>query len=135
MLFCWIFINLFDIVSLKLKLTSGGENTRVQFEKLHFNQYTIDSLNRFAKNYRFNITYYYGYIVIFDKANICAISLHKILFSKIDVNLLVLHYGDYMENENLYFVDEEKSPFTIVTIKRYIKDYFKKNILNEMQMK
>lgn len=95
---------------------------------MHFNEDTIDSLNRFAKNYRFNITYYYGYLVKFDKANICAISPHKILFSKNDVNLLVLHYDDYMENENLYFVDGEKEPFTISTIKRYVRDYFKKNI-------
>lgn len=113
---------------MKLKLTSGGENTRVQYEKLHFNENTIDSLNRFAKNYRLNITYYYGYLVKFDKANICAISPHKILFSKNDINLLVLHYDDYMENEDLYFVDGEKNLFTIVTIKRYIREYFKKNI-------
>ena len=95
---------------------------------MHFNEDTIDSLNRFAKNYRFKIAYFYGYLVKFDKANIYAISPHKILFSKNDVNLLVLHYDDYMENENLYFVDGVKSPFTIVSIKKYIREYFKKNI-------
>ena len=113
---------------MKLKFTSGGEIIKVEYEKLHFHEDTIDSLNRFAKNYRFNITYFYGYIVKFDKANICAISPHKILFSKNDLNLLVLHYDDYMENENLYFLDGEKSPFTIVSIKKYIREYFKKNI-------
>ena len=113
---------------MKLKLTSGGEIIKVEYEKLHFNEDTINSLNGFAKNYRFNITYCYGYLVKFDKANICAISPHKILFSKNDLNLLVLHYDDYMENENLYFVDGEKSPFTIVSIKKYIREYFKKNI-------
>ena len=94
---------------------------------MHFNEDTIDSLNRFAKNYRFNITYFYGYIAKLDKVNICAISPHKILFSKNDINIMVLHYDDYMENENLYFVDGEKQPFTISKIKRYIREYFSRN--------
>lgn len=94
---------------------------------MHFNEDTIDSLNRFVNNYRFKITYFYGYLVKFDKANICAISPHKILFSNNDLNLLILHYDDYMENENLYFVDGEKEPFTISAIKRYIREYFSKN--------
>ena len=95
---------------------------------MHFNEDTIDSLNKFAKSYRFKITYFYGYLVKFDKANIYAISPHKILFSKKDKNLLILHYDDYMENENLYFVDGEKEPFALTTIKRYIRDCFSINI-------
>lgn len=102
----------------------GGDNIGIKFENLHFNEDTINSLNKFAKSYRFKITYFYGYLVKFDKANIHAISPHKILFSKNDMNLLVLHYDDYMENDNLYFVDGEKEPFTISKIKRYIREYF-----------
>ena len=79
---------------------SGDDNIGIKYEKLHFNQDTINSLNRFAKNYRFNVTYFYGYLVKFDKDNVYAISPYKILFSKNDLNLLVLHYDDYMENEN-----------------------------------
>ena len=93
---------------------SGGDNIGINFKKLHFNEDTINSLNKFAKSYRFKITYFYGYLVKFDKANIHAISPHKILFSKND--------------DNLYFVDGEKQPFTMTAIKKYIRDYFKKNI-------
>lgn len=108
-------------------IISGGDNISVEYEKLYFNTDTIDDFNQFAKSYKFKITYFYGYIVKFDKANIHAISPHKILFSKNDINLLVLHYDDYMENDNLYFVDGEKEPFTISKIKRHIREYFKKN--------
>ena len=60
--------------------------------------------------------YYYGYIVDFDKANIHAISPHKIVFTKYGYNLLVLHYDDYHANENFFFIPEEKEPFTIGSI-------------------
>ena len=51
-------------------ITSGGDNIGIKFEKLHFNQDTIDLLNKFAESYKFKITYFYGYLVKFDKANI-----------------------------------------------------------------
>ena len=121
--YLWIYVILF-----LWSYASGGDNIGIKYEKLHFNEDTIDSLNKFVKNYRFKITYFYGYLVKFDNVNIHAISPHKILFSKNDINLLVLHYDDYMENENLYFVDGEKNSFTISIIKRYIREYFSKNI-------
>lgn len=62
----------------------------------------------------------------FDKFNVYAISPHKILFTKNNINLLVLHYDYYIENDNLYFVDGEKQPFTMTAIKKYIREYFKK---------
>ena len=39
-------------------------------------------------------------------------------------NLLVLHYDDYHANENLFFIPEEKEPFTIGSIKKYVRQYF-----------
>ena len=46
------------------------------------------------------------------------------LFTKNNINLLVLHYDYYIENDNLYFVDGEKQPFTMTAIKKYIREYF-----------
>lgn len=45
----------------------------------------MEELNKFAKNYKIKVTYYYGYIVKFDKANIHAISPHKLVFSNMDI--------------------------------------------------
>jgi len=67
------------------------------------------------------VMYYYGYIVEFDKTNINAISPHKIVFSKYGYNLLVLHYDYYHENENLFIIPKGKEPFTIDSMKKYVR--------------
>ena len=107
-------------------------NIAIILEQIHFDKDTIEELNKFAKNYRMEVTYYYGYIVEFKKTNVYAISPHKIVFKKYGYNLLVLHYDDYHTNENLFFIPEEKEPYTIGSLKRYIKEYFsviyKKNL-------
>ena len=99
-------------------------NIAIKLAKIHFNKDTIVELNKFANTYKMKFTYYYGYIVEFDKVNVHAISPHKIVFTKYGCNLLVLHYDDYHANENLFFIPEEKEPYTIGSLKRYIKEYF-----------
>ncbi len=108
-------------------------NIAIKLEKIHFAKDNIEELNKFAKNYKIKVTYYYGYIVEFDKVNIQAISPHKIVFTKYGYNLLVLHYDDYHVNENLFFIPEEKEPYTIGSLKRYIKEYF--SIIYKMNLK
>ena len=99
-------------------------NIAIKLEQIHFEKGTIEELNKFAKNYRMKVTYYYGYIVEFDKVNIHAISPHKIVFSKYGYNLLVLHYDEYHENNNLYLIPNEKEPFTSGSMKKYVREYF-----------
>ena len=108
-------------------------NIAIKLEKIHFDKDTIEELNQFAKNYRMKVTYYYGYIVNFEKVNVYAISPHKIVFKKYGYNLLVLHYDDYHANENLFFIPEEKEPYTIGSLKIYIKEYF--SIIYKMNLK
>lgn len=100
------------------------DNIAFNLEKIHFDKDTIEELNKFAKNYRMEVKYYYGYISKFDKLNVHTISPHKIVFSKYGYDLLVLHYDEYHENPNLFFISEEKEPYTIGSLKRYIKEYF-----------
>ena len=99
-------------------------NIAIKLEKIHFDKDTIEELNRFAKNYKTKVTYYYGYIVEFDKVNVYAISPHKIVFTKYVYNVLVLYYDDYHANENLFFITKEKELYTVGSLKRYIKEYF-----------
>ena len=91
-----------------------GDNTIIKLNKIHFNADTIEELNKFAKTNRIELTYYYGYIVDFDKANIHAISPHKI----------ILHYDDYHMNYNLFIIVGENELFTITSMKKYIRQYF-----------
>ena len=108
-------------------------NIAIKLEQIHFDRDTIKELNKFAKTYRIKVTYYYGYIVNFDKENVYAISPHKIVFTKYGYNLLALHYDDYHANENLFFIPEEKEPYTISSLKRYIKEYF--SMIYKMNLK
>jgi len=105
----------------------------IRLEQIHFDKDTKEELNKFAKTYKMKATYYYGYIVDFDKANVHAISPHKIFFTKYGHNVLVLHYDDYHANENLFFIPEEKDQFTIGDLKRYIKEYF--SMIYKMNLK
>ena len=45
-------------------------NIAIILEQIHFDKDTIEELNKFAKNYRMEVTYYYGYIVEFKKTNV-----------------------------------------------------------------
>ena len=108
-------------------------NIAIKLEQIHFDEDTIEELNKFSNNYRMKVTYYYGYIVEFKKTNVYAISPHKIVFTKYGYNLLVLHYDDYHENQNLFFIPEEKEPYTIGSLKRYIKEYF--SMIYKMNLK
>ena len=108
-------------------------NITIKFEKINFDKDTKKELNKFAKNYRMEVKYYYGYIVELKKTNVYAISPHKIVFTKYGYDLLVLHYDDYHANEKLFFIPEEKEPFTIGSLKRYIKEYF--SMIYKMNLK
>ena len=52
------------------------------------------------------------------------INLYNIVFSKYSYNLLVLYYNHYHINENLLFMTDEKEPFTIGSMKKYVRQYF-----------
>lgn len=88
-----------------------------------FNNVTKEELNKMAKHCGINITYYDGYILDFDKVNVHAITPHKLVFSKNVDYLTVLHYDEYYEDDDLFFVDGKKN--TLLIIKKYIRNYFK----------
>ena len=93
-------------------------------EKIRIEQELKDKINKAIKRKTLEITYFNGYIVKFDKCNLESISPHKILISNEEKNLLVMHYADYHENDELYYIDGEKEPLTISGLKEYVKNYF-----------
>lgn len=90
-----------------------------------FNNDIKDEFEKMAKHSGINFSCYYGYIVMFDKVSIHAITPHRLVFSKNGDNLIVLYYDEYHEDDDLFFADGEK--YTLLTIKKYIKNYFKNN--------
>ena len=98
---------------------------KVSVEIMTLNNYTKEELNKMAKHCGINVTYYDGYIVMFDKVSVHAITPHRLIFSKNGDNLIVLYYDEYYEDDDLFFVDGKK--YTLLTIKKYIRNYFKNN--------
>ena len=96
----------------------------LKMEKIRITQELKDKINSAIKKKTLEITYFDGYIVKFDKCNIESITPHKILISNDEKNLLVMHYADYHENDEIYYVDGEKQPLTITGLKEYVKNYF-----------
>lgn len=78
-----------------------------------------------AKHSGIKFSFYYGYIIEFDKVNVDGITPHRLIFSKNGKELIVLHYDLYHENDNLFIVDGEG--YTLYEIKKYIRNYFKNN--------
>ena len=97
-------------------------NIAIKLEQINFDKDKKEEINKFAKTYRMKVTYYYGYISKFEKLNVHTISPHKIIFSKYGYDLLVLHYDE----NNLYLIQNEKEPFTIGSMKKYVREYFGK---------
>ena len=52
----------------------GVIDIAIKIEKINFDKDTKDELNKFAKTYRMEVKYYYGYISKFDKLNVHTIS-------------------------------------------------------------
>lgn len=96
----------------------------LKMEKIRIEQELKDKINKAIKCKTLVITYFNGYIVKFDKCNLESISPHKILISNEEKNLLVMHYADYHENDELYYIDGEKEPLTITGLKEYVMNYF-----------
>jgi len=62
----------------------------ISIERMTFYNYAKEVLNKMAKRSGIKVTYYDGYIVMFDKVNIYALTPHRIVFSKNGDYLLLL---------------------------------------------
>lgn len=100
------------------------KNISIKLVQINFDKDTKDELNKFAKTYRMEVQYYYGYISKSDKLTVHIINPHKIIFSKYGYYLLVLNYDECHENNNLYLIPNEKEPFTIGSMKKNDRQYF-----------
>ena len=94
-----------------------------------FNNDTKEVLNKMAKRNGIKVEYYAGFIVMFDKVNVHALTPHRLVFSKNEYNLLALYYDEYHETDELFFVDGEK--YTLHGIKSYVRNYFISKISNK----
>ena len=55
---------------------------KFKMERMIFNNDTKEVLNKMAKRSGIKVEYYAGFIVMFDKVNVHALTPHRIVFSK-----------------------------------------------------
>jgi hypothetical protein len=99
----------------------------IQAQIISFEKDIEEELSKMAKHSGINFSFYYGYIIEFDKSNLDGITPHRLIFSKNGKELIVLHYDLYNKNDNLFIVDGKG--YTLYEIKKYIRNYFK-NVSN-----
>ena len=90
---------------------------------MSFDKETEEELSKMSKHSGIKFWFYYGFIVMFDKVSVHAITPHRLIFSKNGDNLIVLYYDECYEDDDLFFVDGKK--YTLLIIKKYIRNYFK----------
>jgi len=100
---------------------------QIQAQIMSLEKDTKEELSKMAKHGGIKFLFYYDYIIEFDKANINGITPYRLIFSKNEKELIVLHYDLYHENDNLFIVDGKG--YTLYEIKKYIRNYFK-NVSN-----
>lgn len=95
---------------------------KFKMERMIFNNDVKKVLNKMAKRSGIKVEYYNGFIVMFNKVNLNALTPHRIVFSKNGYYLLVLFYNNYHEDD-VFYVDGGQSR-TLLTVKRYVRNYF-----------
>ena len=86
---------------------------KVKFEKLEISDEIRQKIESLTSRKDIKITYYNGYITKFEKSNIESISPHKIILRNSLKNLLIMHCADYIQSDNLCFIDGESEPLTM----------------------
>ena len=97
---------------------------KIEYKKLEISDEIKQKMESLTSKKDIKITYFNGFITKFAKSNVESISPHKILLSNALKNLLIMHYADYIKNDDLYFIDGETEPLTITKLRDYIKAYF-----------
>lgn len=95
---------------------------KFSIERMVFNNDVKEILNKMAKRSGIKVEYYNGFIIMFDKVNVHALTPHRIVFSKNGYYLLLLFYDNCHEYDDVFYVDGERH--TLLTIKRYVRNYF-----------
>lgn len=93
-------------------------------KRLEFPEETKEQFERYLSRKTLEITYYDGYMINFGNANISAISPYKVIMKSRTKELVILYYGDYMYDENLYFINTTKNACTFARLRELVRNYF-----------
>ena len=97
---------------------------RIYKKKLEFPKEIQNKCERYLSRKTLEITYLNGYMVNFSGTNISAISPHKILIKSSDKEVVILYYGEYLYDEELFFINDTNNRCTLQKLRELVVNYF-----------
>ena len=95
-------------------------NTTV--EKVEFPEFMKDKLESFIKRKNLGITYENGSIVRFHNTNIDVLEPHKIILETENNQVVLLYFGNYLENKNKFYLYNLANPISFTTLQELVKN-------------
>lgn len=97
---------------------------KIKTKKLEFPKEIQDKCERYLSRKTLEITYLNGYMVEFKGTNLSSISPHKILIKSKDKEVVILYYGEYYHDEELFFINNTKNGCTFQKLRELVVNYF-----------
>ena len=97
---------------------------KIKTKKLEFPKEIQDKCERYLKRKTLEITYLNGYMVEFKGTNLSTISPHKILIKSSNKEVVILFYGEFYYDEELFFINNTKNGCTFSKLWELISNYF-----------
>ena len=96
----------------------------IKKKKLEFPKEIKDKCDRYLSRKNLEITYINGYMMEFTKTNFSTISPHKILLKTKEKEVVILYYGAYLYDDELYFINDTNNACTFPRLRELVSNYF-----------
>lgn len=97
---------------------------KINKKKLVFPKEIKDKCDRYLSRKNLEITYLNGYMIEFENTNFSTISPHKILMKSKEKEVVILYYGEYLYDDELYFINDTNNACTFPRLRELVSNYF-----------
>ncbi len=97
---------------------------KINKKKLEFPKELKAKCDRYLSRKTLEITYLNGYLIKFAGTNISSISPHKIILKSAEKEVVILYYGEYLYDEELYFINNTKNGCSFQKLRELVVNYF-----------
>ena len=97
---------------------------KINKKKLEFPKELKAKCDRYLSRKTLEITYLNGYLIKFAGTNISSISPHKIILKSAEKEVVILYYGEYLYDDELYFINDTNNACTFPRLRELVSNYF-----------
>lgn len=97
---------------------------KINKKKLEFPKEIKDKCDRYLSRKNLDITYIDGYMIEFKNSNFSTLSPHKILMKSGEKEVIILYYGEYLYDDELYFINDTNNACTFPRLRELVTNYF-----------